>query len=143
MDEKVFENSGFIIMKKIYVGCALTQAPEEFRNAIESFKLTLREEYEVLDFVDLSVQEVTFQHIFDWDTNCVKTCDLFIADCTYPAIGLGYELGVALESKKKVLAIAEEDAKISRLVLGVTSPKFEFMRYKDIKEIIPKIKELL
>lgn len=129
------------LLRKIYVGCSLTQASEEYKKLIEDFKNELRPFASILDFVGLT--KGTPKDVFEWDTNCVKTCDLFIADCTYPSIGLGYELGVAIEMKKRILAIAQKDAIVTRLVLGITSPNFEFVRYKDISEIIPKAKELL
>jgi len=126
--------------KKIYVGCALTQAPDDFKQSIENFKNELRPFSTILDFVGLV--NGTAKDVFEWDTNCVKSCDIFIADCTFQGIGLGYELGIALESQKNVLAIAHEDATVSRLVLGVTSPKYQFIRYKNVIEVLPRVKEL-
>jgi nucleoside 2-deoxyribosyltransferase len=124
---------------KIYVGCSLTQATEEFRNAIETMKNQLREKYEILDFIGL--MNGTEKDVFEWDTKCVKTCDLFVADCTYPATGLGYELGVAIETNKPILSVAHKDAKISRILLGVTNPNYTFKRYDDVLDIVGFIEE--
>ena len=121
-------------MKKIYVGCSLTHAPQEFKNSIELFKTNLRKKYEVLEF--LGLVKGTDREVFLWDTKCVKDSDLFIADCTYPSLGLGYEIGVALENKKPTIAIAHKDTKISRLILGVTNPNYLFQRYDNILEIL-------
>src|SRR5436305_766185 len=106
-------------MKKIYVGCSLTHSPDEFRDAIDLLKKKLAEKYEVLEFLGLI--KGTAQEVFDWDTKCVRGCDLFLADCTYPALGLGYEIGVALENNKPTIAIAGKEAKVTRLLLGVTN----------------------
>lgn len=127
--------------KKIYIGCALTHAPEEFKAEIEELKSELRKDYEVLDFVGL--EKGTAQDVFEWDTKCVKTCDLFVADCTYPAIGLGVEIGVALENNKNLLLIAQTQAKVTRQVLGINHPKSTFKRYNNHKEVIKFIKERL
>jgi nucleoside 2-deoxyribosyltransferase len=127
--------------KKLYIGCSLTQAPEEFKNAIEKLKNELRKDYEILDFVGLV--NGTPKDVFEHDTYCVKSCDLFIADCTYPAIGLGYELGVAIMLDKPILAIAHKDAKVTRLVLGVTNPNYSFYRYDKLSEVVPLIKKII
>jgi len=120
-------------MKKIYIGCSLTHAPHEFKLAIEDLKNKLRGTYEILDF--LGLDKDTPQGVYKWDTHCVKICDLFVADCTHPGIGLGYELGVALENNKPVLAVAHKDAKVTRMVLGITHPKYTFKRYDDMVEV--------
>src|SRR3989344_928411 len=110
--------------KKIYVGCSLTHAPDEFKTAIELLKKHLSQKYEILEFVGLV--KGTAKDVFEWDTKCVKECDMFLADCTHPGIGLGYELGVAVEKNKPILAVAHKDAKVSRVILGVTAKNYTF-----------------
>lgn len=128
-------------MKKIYIGCALTHAPQEYKDMIDSLKRILREKYEILDFIGLV--NGTAQDVYKWDTNCVKTCDYFIAECTYPSIGLGAELGTALEIGKPVLAVAHESAKVTRYVLGVTKPDYTFARYKELQDLVDIIHQKL
>lgn len=128
-------------MKKVYVGCSLTHAPKEFHDRIDILKNKLREHYEVLEFIDLT--NGTNTDVFLWDTKCVKDSDLFIADCTYPALGLGYEIGVALENNKQTIAIAEKGARVSRLLLGVTDKDYIFHWYKHILDIVPLVEEKL
>lgn len=120
-------------MHKIYIGCSLTHSSTEYKQSIDDLKNLLRPNFEILDFVGLV--NGTAQDVFEWDTNCVKTCDLFVMDCTYPAIGMGYELGIALTCGKPVLAVAREGTIVSRLVLGVTDPKFSFEWYGQMDEI--------
>ena len=63
-------------------------------------------------------------------------CDLFVAICDHPSIGLGYELGTAIEQfAKPVLALAHQDAHITRLVLGIDAPSFSFQRYNSLTEV--------
>src|SRR5438067_586788 len=121
------------MMKKIYVGCSLTHAPEEFKQGIIALKQQLSKQHIILEF--LGLVNGTSEEVFEHDTNCVKQCDLFIAECSHPSIGLGYELGTALALDKPVLAVAHKDAKVTRLVLGVTHPKYTFRRYDDMEEI--------
>ena len=86
--------------------------PREFKKEIENIKNILRKEYEVMDFVGLVAG--TPHDVYQWDIHrCVATCDVFIAICDFPAIGLGYELGVAIEKlHKPTLALAREDVEV-------------------------------
>ena len=126
---------------KIYVGCSLTHAPAAFREHIDRLKTELRKHYTVLDFQGLT--KGTDQDAFKNDTQCVRDCNLFVADCTHPAIGLGYELGVALEMGKPVLAVAEKDVKVTRLVLGIERPNFRIERYANTADILRFVKEMI
>jgi len=128
---------------KLYIGCSLTQAPEEFKQAVESLKDSLRDRYEVLDFIGLVKGTPT--DVYHWDVqHCVGGCDLFVAICDYPAIGLGYELATAIESlHKPVLAVAHKDARITRLVLGIDAPRFEFKRYDNLPDVAKFIDDKL
>src|SRR6266498_5570963 len=125
--------------KKIYVGCSLTHAPEEFREGVERLKTELRKHYTILDF--LGLEKGTPQDVFEHDTQCVRDCELFVAECSLPATGVGYELGTALALNKQVLAVAYKDAKVGRLLLGVTHPKYTFRRYDEMGEIVAMVKE--
>lgn len=128
---------------KIYIGCSLTHAPIEFRKAVEDLKQSLRPTYEILDF--LGLRKGTMQQVYQWDIKrCVATCDLFVAICDYASLGLGYELGVAVEAYGKlVLAVAHHNAHVTRLIQGIDSPLFNFERYADLPEVTNHIKAKL
>lgn len=128
---------------KIYIGCSLTHAPDDFRQAVENVKLSLRPQYHVFDF--LGLEKGSSQDVYNWDIKqCVAACDLFVAFCDYPSLGLGYEIGAAVEAfHKPVLAIAQKDAHITRLIEGIDSAKFNFVRYGSLSEIEGLIKKEL
>ena len=65
------------------MGCALTDASEEFRASVEYFKKALRREgYEVFDFVGLVGD--SSEEVYRWDIgHCVKDCEAFIAICDH------------------------------------------------------------
>ncbi len=76
---------------KLYVGCSLNGAPEEFVEHVTRVKDGLREGYEVLDFVGHTREG--FKRIYEWDIeHCVRTCDMFVAICDERSTGLGWEL---------------------------------------------------
>lgn len=124
---------------KIYVGCALSQAPEEFRNSIEAFKDSLRANgHEVHDFIGLVNGTAT--DVYNWDIGeCVANCSAFIAICDYPSIGLGMELDRALMLEKPILAVAHQDTQITRLLIGAAEVEdhVQFRRYQDLAADVP------
>lgn len=105
---------------KIYIGCALTHAPKEFRDMVGRVKDTMRARgFEILDFIGL--EKGTEKDVYIHDLACVDTCDAFVALCDYPAIGLGVEIERALEiSKKPTLLLAHQDTHITRLLVGAS-----------------------
>jgi hypothetical protein len=129
---------------KVYFGCSLTHAPEDFKNEIEQFKEKLRKELgvEVFDFLGLIAG--TSEDVYNYDIHRnVEICDIFIGDCTYPSIGLGWELGTAVEKRNiPVLAIAHSSAKVTRLVKGAEcskNPLYRFITYEHIDEILNQV----
>jgi hypothetical protein len=130
---------------KLYVGCALTDAPEEFKDQAEQFKQALRTEgYEVFDFVGLV--NGTALDVYNWDIkHCVKNCNALIAICDFPSIGLGYEMNEAVNLKKPVLAVAHHDSKVTRLVHGAAEvePNLRFENYQKLTDLVSLANEWL
>jgi hypothetical protein len=130
---------------QLYVGCALTDAPESFKKGVENFKHALRAEgYEVFDFVGLVNGTAT--DVYNWDIrHCVKNCQALIAICDFPSIGLGYEMNEAINLKKPVLAVAHQDSKVTRLVYGAAEvePNLRFEKYASLDGIITLVNDWL
>ncbi len=122
--------------KKIYVWCALTHASPEFREEIRGFKDSLRSMCHVLDYTGvIDSGTITAEDIYQHDRWCVIDCDVFVAECSYPSTGLGYEIATAVEHHKKILLIAREDAVVTRMILGIPPEKAEFFRYQTIEQV--------
>lgn len=140
-------------MKKLYIGCALTNLPEdkreEFMQMITKIKQELKKHFELLEFVgvdDLKTNTpMTPQYVYNYDIReCLMKADYFLAICDFPAIGLGYELGTAVEKMGiPVLAMAHKNSKVSRSIIGVDHPNFNFTYYDSVDEIITKTLEIL
>lgn len=125
---------------KIYVGCSLTHASEEFRQSVEVVKNELRNHKTILDF--LGLEAGTEENVYLHDIENVKACDLFVAICDHPSLGLGYELATAVEKYgKPTLAVAHADTKVTRMILGINHPQFSFKRYTHISEIPALVEE--
>lgn len=80
---------------KAYVGCALTNSPQEFKDSIDLFKSKLRNYIEVLDFMGL--KSPSAQVAFEWDIKHVRNADVLISDFTH--VSLGGELNGELQCK--------------------------------------------
>jgi hypothetical protein len=139
--------------KKLYIGCALTNLPADKRDAllemIAKIKKELSKYFEILEFLgveDLNTDKpFTARQIYNFDIKeCLMKADCFLAICDYPAIGLGYELGTAVEKRGiPVLAMAHKDSKVSRGITGIDHPNFHFIYYNSVDEIIEKTLETL
>lgn len=132
-----------MIKNKIYVGCALTHASQDFRDSISIFKDWLRANYEVLDFTGvLDGWTILSTDIYTHDRHCVINSDLFIAECSYPSTGLGYEIATAIENNKKLLLIAHRDALVTRMILGIPEHKAKMVRYNNLDDIFPIVSQM-
>lgn len=130
-------------MKKIYIGCALTQATEEFRKFVFSIREKIKDlDFEILEFawVDGPREDV---NVYDFDVKHVDNADYFFAFCDIPSIGLGIEIERAMSTKTPTLAFHKKGTKISKIVLdalssnGMNKP-FEYENEEDVLNIIKK-----
>ena len=69
-----------------------------------------------------------------------KTIDIFIAECSESAIGLGIELGWAYDDSKKIYCIYKQGKKLSNSVKVITNNIYE---YKDSADMISIIKNII
>lgn len=127
--------------KKIYVGCALVNVPEEFLAGVTALKDELRRDgFEVLEFAG---GNGTVEDVVRKDLGNVEECDLLLAIVTYPSTGLGYELAVAEMNQKPVIAAGKKGVRISRLVQGlrIRNPQFAYVEYESLKDLLGSVKD--
>ena len=129
----------------VYFGCALSHAPASFLEDIAYIKRRLAPYAELLNFLGLHHPNVG--DAFQYDLNCVRRCDLIIGDLTHPSLGLGMELGIAIENRKPMIMLANDKLAAERLLMwGSWDPLHFKLRYKSRKQAadfaIAKIKEL-
>lgn len=140
---------------RVYVGCALTHAPQDFKDGIELFKKRLREiEWiEVLDFItpNSTLQNPDPGHIYYNDIHeCVGTAHVLVADICHASLGLGYELGTSAEKHKiPVLMYAPKNCRISQLPIGaaqrndhVTFSRYQSSILDSFDEILDELKSI-
>lgn len=140
-------------MKKLYVGCSLTLLPpdkkEVFLQMITEIKKELSKSFEILEFLGIgdigSARPYTPKEIYDYDIKkCVMKADCMLAFCDYPSLGLGYEMGTAIEKQGiPVLAVAHKDSIVGRIIVGIDHKNFNFEYYDNTQDIIEKTLEFL
>ncbi|MBU1975794.1 MAG: nucleoside 2-deoxyribosyltransferase [Nanoarchaeota archaeon] len=81
--------------------------------------------------------------IHDRDINWLLSADILVAEVTTPSLGVGYEIGRALEHGKKILCLYRP-AKVHKLSGMLSGCKDITLKdYDDIKEVEEIIEEFL
>ncbi len=70
----------------------------------------------------------------------IKKCDLMIAEVSFPATGLGIELGWASAFKCPVICVFKKDSKISGSLNFVVN---EFIEYTDKEDLTRKLNKVI
>ncbi len=130
---------------RIYLGCALTNAPKEFIKDIEKLKKILKKKVEIFEFAGLAVPSIA--EVYQHDTNMVRRADAVVANISYASLGLGMEMGIAIENKKPLITLVDDTCKTTRfLISGYVDPYHFSLRYKSISQaarfILKKIEYL-
>ena len=91
----------------------------------------------------LNQHEVILPHEFSNTSSNTRDfyrdIDLLIAECSYPATGLGIELGWAFDDNTPIYCIHKKGAKVSGSIYAVTENIFEYNDIDEMLEIIEKI----
>ena len=81
-------------------------------------------------------------HIYDRDTEWLRSCDLVIAECTCPSLGVGYELAYA-ESHKIPAYIFYNSSKANISAMLNGNPYFRILPYTTEDELYLKLNGIL
>ena len=76
----------------------------ELINYLKNFGKVLTEHVGSLDLTNQG-EKLPLIHIHNRDLDWLLDCDVLIAEISTPSLGVGYEIGRAIEHKKKVLCI--------------------------------------
>ena len=77
--------------------------------------------------------------IHNKDMEFLMECDVVVAEVTNPSLGVGYEIGRALENNKKVICIYREieNKKISAMILGSKDIlSFKYQNLESLKKTL-------
>ena len=68
-----------------------------------------------------------------------RSIDLFIAECSYPAVGMGIELGWVSDDNIPIYCIHKKGIRTSNSIKAVTSNIYEYNDKNDMLNIIKRI----
>lgn len=97
---------------------------------------------DVLNFEKQSTAEEIYSRDVEWLAESVA----LIAEISNPSLGVGYEIGYALNLNKPVLCLYEEGIFLSRMITGNKDPNLRVNSYsseKEWKELIDKFLMLI
>ena len=83
------------------------------------------------------------QEVYERDIQWVQECDALIAEVSTPSHGVGYEIALALFLGKPVLCCNHQGRRISKIILGNTSPTLQLYAYESEEDLIPVIHRFL
>ena len=84
----------------------------------------------------------TNEYIYARDTGFLKECDILIAECTAPSLGVGYEIayGEALGKSVHVFYGGEDPRRLSAMLAG--DPALHIHYYSSEEELLRRIDEV-
>lgn len=76
-------------------------------------------------------KEFTDEQIYDRDILWLNECDCVVAEVSNPSLGVGYEIGYALDLEKSVLCLYHKNVFLSRMLTGNHRPGLRVVSYED------------
>lgn len=84
----------------------------------------------------------TSEEIWQRDTAWLRECDIVIAECSQPSLGVGYELAFAEALGKPVYVFyGRDDGRLSAMVAG--DPRFFVYQYAGEEELLATLKTVM
>ena len=82
------------------------------------------------------------QEIYEQDTAWLRKCDLVIAECTHPSLGVGYEMAYAEKYEKPAyIFYRHQETQLSAMLTG--DSYYHIDSYETKEELLAKIHEIL
>ena len=81
--------------------------------------------------------------VYQRDVNWIADCDVLVAEVSTPSHGVGYEIGYALGLGKPVFCCYDQDAKISKMILGNSDPQLVLYSYQNVDAALACLSEYL
>ena len=83
------------------------------------------------------------QEVYTRDVAWIRGSDVLIAEVSVPSHGVGYEIGFALGLGKPVLALYQQDRKVSKMISGNPDALLQVRSYRDPAEAVHMISDFL
>jgi 2'-deoxynucleoside 5'-phosphate N-hydrolase len=133
----------------IYFACSITGG-REFESVYQVISRALLEDDHKVPTAHLaetgvaSVEAVIDPlEVYTRDTAWIRESDVMIAEVSVPSHGVGYEIAYALGLGKPVLALYQEDRKVSKMISGNPDPNLLVKCYLDPENATALIRAFL
>jgi hypothetical protein len=133
----------------IYFACSITGG-REFESVYQTITRALAEDNHQVPTAHLaesgvaSVEAVIDPHeVYTRDTTWIQESDVLIAEVSVPSHGVGYEIGYALGLGKPVLALYQQDRKVSKMISGNPDPGLSVKCYENPGNAVEIIRTFL
>jgi 2'-deoxynucleoside 5'-phosphate N-hydrolase len=133
----------------IYFACSITGG-REFESVYQVISRALLEDDHKVPTAHLaetgvaSVEAVIDPlEVYTRDTAWIRESDVMIAEISVPSHGVGYEIAYALGLGKPVLALYQEDRKVSKMISGNPDPNLLVKCYLDPENATALIRAFL
>ena len=94
------------------------------------------------DLNSMGESTLSDKQIHDRDIKWLLESDLIVAEVTNPSLGVGYEIGRAIEAEKKIICLyRESDKKLSAMISG--SKNIDTIKYYQLEDIKKSIEDIL
>jgi nucleoside 2-deoxyribosyltransferase len=133
----------------IYFSCSITGGRDDQPVYKEIVAALLQDGHIVptahLSDANIQVLEtkVLAEDVYQRDVDWVKDCDVLVAEVTTPSHGVGYEIALAETLGKPVFCCYRTGKRVSKMILGNSSPKFRVRSYQTSEEAVRHMREFL
>ena len=94
------------------------------------------------DLNSMGESALSDKQIHDRDIKWLLESDLMVAEVTNPSLGVGYEIGRAIEAEKKIICLyRESDKKLSAMISG--SKNIDTIKYYQLEDIKEAVEDIL
>jgi nucleoside 2-deoxyribosyltransferase len=107
----------------------------EMISMLGSYGRVLTEHLGSDEIIETKDRALSDKEIHDRDLQWIVESDLLVAEVTVPSLGVGYEIGRAIEMGKPVLCLFQQDSDytISAMISGSDSVEMNY--YKSLEEV--------
>jgi len=81
--------------------------------------------------------------VYQRDVTWIRAADALIAEVSVPSHGVGYEVGYALQTGKRVLCLFRQGCKVSKMITGNPDPNLQVRTYLDNQEAVALLRVFL
>ena len=116
-------------------GRDLASTYAEMISMLGSYGRVLTEHLGSDEIIETKDRALSDKEIHDRDLQWIVESDLLVAEVTVPSLGVGYEIGRAIEMGKPVLCLFQQDSEytISAMISGSDSVEMNY--YKSLEEV--------